>query len=144
MSTKTEPAEKKAWLRSYREAKWLDELKALAASYAAERDGRWLTEVNWRDVPVTMKELPEDVCGKYSFGKISLRECLEPSFIFPTYIHELRHHWQWKKHPIFYLVGKIIRPLIEDDAVCQETAAENWLEANDKRRRDTPMPAEIS
>ena len=105
-------------------------LRRLAREYASTtRDGHWLTDINWSSVPVIMEELPKDVCGKYSFGKIYLMPCAEATAIFSTYIHELRHCWQWKKKPVFYLVGKIIRPLIEDDAVCQEEAASNWIQS---------------
>lgn len=96
---------------------------------ATTQEGHWLNDIRWSIVPVIMKELPKDVCGKYSFGKIYLMPCAEATAIFPTYIHELRHCWQWKTKPIFYVVGKIIRPLIEDDAVCQEEAASNWIQA---------------
>ena len=108
-------------------------IRALAEKYRGTFDGSWLDDFDWRGVPVNFTtRLPKDVVGRYWFGRIELMSCCDPRLIFPTYIHELRHRWQWCRHPFKYMIGKIYRPLIEDDARCQELAAENWVYSKEK------------
>lgn len=105
----------------------INELKSLASEYAKTSDGLWLNEFDWNGVPVKFKKLSNDVIGYHFFGKITLLEVCDASLIFDIYIHELRHVWQAKKRPIFYLIGKIFRFLIEDDADNEEMKALNWF-----------------
>ncbi len=102
-------------------------LKQRAQSYAMTDAGQWLLDFKWWDVKVALRVLPPDVCGMYFFGVIYLMDCLEADAIFPTYIHELRHRWQRVTNPVTYYIGKIYRPIIEDDARRQEHLAEDWL-----------------
>lgn len=113
----------------------LDELKDEVWRYSQTEAGNWLNEFAWADVPVAFKnKLPGDIAGLYSFGKIVLLDA-DMSTIFPIYIHELRHRWQWVKKPLKYLVGKLYRPLIEDDADTEQNKADEWYcEKADKER----------
>ena len=107
----------------------LDTLKKLVFRYSYTPDGGWLTEFRWREIPVEFRDLKHDICGMYSFGKIVLLTSGEAAPIFPIYVHELRHRWQWKKQPLRYLLGKIYRPLIENDADAEEYKAECWVQS---------------
>ena len=113
----------------------LEELKVAAALYSQTESGKWLNDFCWADVPVTFKgELPGDIAGLYSFGGIVLLRA-DVSTIFPIYVHELRHRWQWKRNPLKYIVGKLYRPLIENDADTEQNKADNWFcEMADKER----------
>jgi hypothetical protein len=103
------------------------QLKRYAKLYAETAEGDWLNSFDWQKVPViTISELPRDVVGMYSFGKIVLLDT-NVELIFSTYIHELRHRWQWKKSPLKYIVGKIYRPLIEDDADLETVKADEFI-----------------
>lgn len=104
----------------------MEKLKQLTSEYAHTADGRWLNDFDWKKVPVEFCNLPFGIVGMYSFGKIKLLNCPDPGLIFPIYVHELRHRWQRKKHPFKYLIGKLYRPLIEDDADEQEKLADDW------------------
>ena len=105
----------------------LEELKVNVGLYSQTEDGKWLQEFAWADVPVSFKDkLPGDIAGLYSFGGIVLLD-VDVSTIFPIYVHELRHRWQWKKNPLKYLIGKLYRPLIEDDAYMEQEKADNWF-----------------
>lgn len=112
----------------------IQELQEKAELYAKTPDGSWLNEFDWSSVPVTFKnDLPDYIAGYYSFGGIVLREA-DVASIFAIYVHELRHRWQRLKHPVRYLIGKIYRPLIENDADEQETLADYWFcEMADKK-----------
>ena len=109
------------------------QMRQQTMQYSMTESGKWLNDFVWSDVPVEFRpesELPKDVMGMYNFGTIVLRDaggCLV--YIWPTYIHELRHRWQWKRHPIWYLIGKIffLRFLIENDAYAEEDKAEAWM-----------------
>ena len=105
----------------------IKEIKQLAREFQYSEHGGWMNDIDWWNIPVSMRNLPKDVCGMYACGHIWLMPCSEPNAIFPTYIHELRHRWQWKMHPISYILGKLWRPLIEDDAVCIEECASLWI-----------------
>ena len=105
----------------------LAKLKKMAREYSLMDEGQWLLDFEWDAVPVSMRKLPPDICGMQFFGVIYLIPCCEPLALFSTYIHELRHVWQRKMHPLQYYVGKIYRPLIENDAKAQEFSAENWI-----------------
>ena len=104
------------------------QLEAMVRKYAATKNGSWIYDIEWLKIPVELKELSGDVMGKYSFGKIILRESYEPKLIFSTYVHELRHRWQWVTSPIRYIIGKLFRPLIEIDAYKQQDLADAWLD----------------
>jgi hypothetical protein len=117
------------------EAQVIEQLERLVRLYSMYTSGRWLDEIRWQERSPIMRKLPQDVCGMYVAGHIVLMPSLEPDAIFPTYIHELRHRWQAHRHPILYIIGKIIRPLIEDDAVCQEDMARMWLESYRKEQK---------
>ena len=105
----------------------LEELKVNVGLYSQTEDGKWLQEFAWADVPVSFKDkLPGDIAGLYSFGGIVLLHA-DLSTIFPIYVHELRHRYQWKKNPLKYLIGKLYRPLIEDDAYMEQEKADNWF-----------------
>lgn len=108
-------------------ARVLDELRRMVWSYSHSEEGGWLRDFDWSSVPVTFKDLKNGVCGMYSFGKIVLLTSGEMRPIFPIYVHELRHRWQWRKSPLRYLIGKVVRPLIENDADREERKAEQWL-----------------
>ncbi len=112
----------------------IDKLKELAEAYSRTAEGDWLNEFDWRAVPVKFRPLGYDIVGFHAFGKITLAEVVDASFIFDIYIHELRHVWQWKKHPLRYIAGKLYRPLIEDDADREESRALKWYE---NRRNNT-------
>lgn len=104
-------------------------LKRIARAYAASGKAGWLDRIDWEAIPVDFPaSLPADILGMYAFGRIRLRQSLSVHAIFPTYIHELRHRWQWKTTPIKYLLGKIFRSPIEADAVTQEVRARTWIE----------------
>ena len=105
----------------------LEELKDEVWRYSQTEDGQWLNNIDWIDVPVSFKDkLPGDIAGLYSFGGIVLLHA-DLSTIFPIYVHELRHRYQWKKNPLKYLIGKLYRPLIEDDADMEQEKADNWF-----------------
>lgn len=101
-------------------------MKTITAEYAQTHDGMWLNDFDWQSVPVEFCNLKFGIVGTYSFGKIKLLNCPDPGLIFPVYIHELRHRWQSKKQPVKYFLGKLYRPLIEDDADKHEKSAEEW------------------
>lgn len=102
-------------------------LKRYARLYAKTEDGKWLNDFDWENIPViTISKLPGDIVGMYSFGKIVILDT-NVEIIFSTYIHELRHRWQWKKSPIKYIIGKIYRPLIEDDADAETVKADTYI-----------------
>ena len=103
-------------------------LKELAESYSRTAEGSWLDDFDWKSVPVKFKQLRNDVVGYHFLGTITLLEVVDESFIFDIYVHELRHVWQWKKHPLRYIAGKLYRPLIEDDADREELKALKWYE----------------
>ena len=106
---------------------FLEDLKVNVGLYSQTPSGNWLNEFAWADVPVAFKnELPGDIAGLYSFGGIVLLRA-DLSTIFPIYVHELRHRYQWKKNPLKYLIGKLYRPLIEDDAYMEQEKADNWF-----------------
>ena len=105
----------------------LNQLKSLASEYAETADGAWLNEFDWKSISVKFKKLKHDVVGYHFLGTITLLEVVDPALIFDIYIHELRHVWQFKKKPLLYLVGKLLRFLIEDDADREESKAYNWL-----------------
>ena len=105
----------------------IKKIKQLAREFQYSGHGSWLNDIDWWNIPVEMRSLPNDVCGMYAFGKIWLMPCAEANAIFSTYIHELRHRWQWKMHPVAYVLGKLWRSLIEDDAVCVEESAALWI-----------------
>jgi len=104
------------------------QLEMLVRKYASTENGKWIYDIEWLKIPVELKELEGDVMGKYAFGKIVLRESYEPSLIFSTYIHELRHRWQWLQNPLKYIIGKVIRPIIEIDAYHQQDLADQWMD----------------
>ena len=106
----------------------INELKKLATEYAKTEDGKWLNEIDWINVPVTFKELGGYIMGYHFFGRVVLREVCDISLIFDIYIHELRHVWQSKKQPLRYLIGKLFRFIIENDADIEEKKALNWFE----------------
>ena len=90
-------------------------------------DGKWLNDFRWADVPVAFEgTLPGDIAGLYSFGGIVLLHA-DVSTIFPIYVHELRHRWQWEKNPLKYIIGKLYRPLIENDADREQIYADEWF-----------------
>jgi hypothetical protein len=92
------------------------QLKRYAELYAETTNGKWLNDFDWQSVPIiTISKLPGDVVGMYSFGRIVILDT-NVEIIFSTYIHELRHRWQWKTSPLKYILGKFYRPLIENDA----------------------------
>lgn len=105
----------------------IDQLKNTAYEYAKTPYGKWLNDFDWQSVPVKFKKLKYDVVGYHFFGRITLMEVVDSSLIFDVYIHELRHVWQSKKLPLRYLVGKLFRKLIEDDADREEAKALTWL-----------------
>lgn len=111
----------------------INELKFLASEYAKTTDGSWLNEIDWINVPVTFKNLKGDIMGYHFFGRVVLREVCNIDLIFDIYIHELRHVWQSKTNPIKYLIGKIFRFIIENDADKEEKKALNWFYENEKR-----------
>ena len=116
----------------FNDAERVLKLKRLVNLYLAngprDKNG-WLDNFEWEWVPVTFSEdLPRDVLGMYILGKITLMKVFSMQAIFPIYIHELRHRWQWKTKPLKYLLGKIWRPIIENDAVDQQQAAEAWMD----------------
>ena len=102
------------------------QLKSLASEYATTPSGNWLNEFDWVSVPVRFKNLRHDVVGYHFCGRITLMEVCDVSLIFDIYIHELRHVWQAKKQPLRYIVGKLFRKLIEDDADREESKANKW------------------
>ena len=106
------------------------QLQLLVRKYCLVESGKWISDFEWTKIPLELKELKGDVMGKYSFGKIILRESYIPELIFSTYVHELRHRWQWITNPVKYIIGKVIRPIIERDAYHQEDLAEKWIEEN--------------
>lgn len=106
---------------------FLNVLKDFVNTYQNTIQGKWLKDIEWATIPVTFKdELPGIIAGMYSCGKIVLLNA-DVSTIFPIYVHELRHRWQWKKHPLKYLVGKLYRPLIENDADREQQNADDWF-----------------
>ena len=105
----------------------ITDLKSLADEYSKTSEGSWLNEFDWSSVPVKFKKLKNDVVGYHFFGAITLMEVCDANIIFDIYIHELRHVWQAKKHPFFYLIGKLLRFLIENDADAEEAKALNWI-----------------
>lgn len=106
--------------------KMINELTSIASEYAKTADGAWLNEFDRKSVPVRFKKLKHDVIGYHFFGRITLMEVVDVSLIFDIYVHELRHVWQAKKQPLRYLVGKLFRKLIEDDADREEAKAAEW------------------
>lgn len=105
-----------------------DNLKSAVRQYRYTIQGKWLNDIQWEAVPVTFKEtLPGHIAGMYSCGKIVLLHA-DISTIFPIYVHELRHRWQWQNNPLKYLVGKILlfRRLIENDADREQQKADDW------------------
>lgn len=112
----------------------LRDLRAMAGAYAISEKGKWLQEFPWKSIPVNLKTLPRDVCGMYFAGKICLMNSVDALCLFPIYIHELRHRWQRVTCPILYFIGKIYRPLIEEDAVAEEDRSRAWLEGMDMAR----------
>ena len=104
------------------------ELRTLAREYGHTIAGSWLGEIDLDAIPVELVEMRGDTVGMTRLGCIFLKECSVPSVLFGTYIHELRHVWQWKRHPFIYIIGKILRPLIENDADGQETMSEQWMD----------------
>lgn len=103
------------------------QLQILAHKYCLTEQGKWLTDFEWVKIPVEFEELRGDVCGKYAFGKIILKDCHDAKLIFSVYIHELRHRWQWIQNPVKYVIGKVFRPLIEKDAYAQQDLADEWV-----------------
>lgn len=107
-----------------------NQLQSLAEEYAKTPHGKWLNDFDWKSVPVRFKRLKHDVIGYHFFGRITLMEVADISLIFDIYIHELRHVWQAEKQPLRYLVGKLFRRLIEDDADREEAKAAEWYRRN--------------
>ena len=105
----------------------INQLNKLASEYAQTDEGKWLNEFDWSAVPVKFKPLGWDIVGLQFFGRIVLMEVADVNLIFDIYIHELRHVWQRKKRPFFYLTGKLLRFLIENDADAEEAKALYWL-----------------
>lgn len=102
-------------------------LKKYARKYSKTEDGKWLNDFDWQSVKlVIISELPGDIIGMYSFGKIFLLDT-NVDIIFSTYIHELRHRWQRVNHPWKFLAGKIYRPLIENDADAETVKADKFI-----------------
>lgn len=108
----------------------LTKLKVKIEQYSETPSGKWLKDFDWSSVPVTFKDkFPGDVAGYYSFGKIVLLNT-DIFTIFPIYVHELRHRWQWKKNPLKYIIGKLYRPLIQNDAYAEQDKATEWATFN--------------
>lgn len=112
----------------------LDVLKNLVANgFSRTTEGAWLNEFDWEKVPVTFcAKLPFGVVGAQFFGRILLLDSPDPGQIFSIYVHELRHVWQREKAPLLYYIGKLYRPLIENDADKFENIAEEWYETDGK------------
>ena len=105
----------------------LIQLQIKVGQYSETPNGKWLKTFDWADVPVVFKDdLPGYIAGYYSFGGIVLLRA-DLSTIFPIYVHELRHRWQWKKNPLKYIIGKLYRPLIENDADEHQKYADDWF-----------------
>lgn len=106
---------------------FLNVLKDFVNTYQNTIQGKWLNDINWQSIPVTfVKKLPWKIAGFYFLRWIVLLRA-DVSSIFPLYVHELRHRWQWKKSPMKYLVGKLYRPLLENDADIEEKKADDWF-----------------
>ena len=110
----------------------INELKSLAYAYAKTPDGSWLDEFDWQNVPVKFKKLKQNVIGYHFLGRITLMAVVDVSLIVDIYIHELRHVWQSRKQPLRYLVGKLFRKPIEDDADREEAKALTWFNSRNK------------
>lgn len=106
----------------------ITQLKRYAHLYSKTADGAWLNDFDWQKVKlVTISEFRNpDIMGMYSFGKITVRDT-NVELVFSTYIHELRHRWQWEQNKLKYIFGKIYRPLIEDDADRETVKADEWI-----------------
>lgn len=107
----------------------IKELHQKAELYAQTPDGAWLNEFDWKnalEVRVVEKFSFEWLSGFYGFGYLFIHQA-DVSTIFYMYIHELRHRWQWKKNPLKYLIGKVIRPIIERDADREQKKADDWF-----------------
>jgi hypothetical protein len=105
----------------------LIQLQIKVGQYSDTPNGKWLKEFDWSGVPVAFKDdLPGYIAGYYSFNGITLRKA-DVSSIFSIYVHELRHRWQWKKNPLKYIIGKLYRPLIENDADEHQKYADDWF-----------------
>ena len=105
----------------------LSKLKQLTRQYSNTDTGKWLKDIDWEKVPVKFKSsLPGDIGGYYSFGKIVVLDT-DLYIAFTIYIHQLKHRWQWKTNPIKYIIGKLYRPLIENEAYKQQQYAQNWF-----------------
>lgn len=115
-------------------------LQGLVHNYAATLNGAWLNDFSWSTIPFDWSSkcnVDNGIMGMYTFGHIYLMDLhLVPDQIFPTLIHELYHRWQWVKHPVYYLVGKLIRPLIEKPAERQTELAEEWLNKLPREQRE--------
>ena len=107
-------------------------LQDLLRRYSATADGAWLNDFDWEKIPFDWSpkcNVGNGIMGMYSFGEIRLMDLeFVPDQIFPTLIHELYHRWQWVKHPWHYLLGKLVRPLIEVPADRETAKAEAWLD----------------
>ena len=117
-------------MNSIEKAEIKRQLEVMIRQYSMTDEGKWIYDIEWLKIPVDLQELKGDVLGKYSFGKIILRESYDAKLIFSTYVHELRHRWQWVMNPIKYIFGKVFRPLIEKDAYAQQDLAEKWVYDN--------------
>lgn len=113
----------------------LVELKDKVWRYSQTEAGKWLNDIDWANIPVKfIDKLPWTISGIYGFRFIFLLRA-DVSTIFMMYIHELYHRWQWKKNPLKYIVGKLYRPLIENDADREQQKADDWFcEMADKMR----------
>lgn len=107
-------------------------LYRLIYKYAQTEQGKWLNDFKWADIPIILiSKLPGEIAGAYGCGYILLLD-VDEKIIAPTYLHELRHRWQWHKQKIKYLLGKVFRPLIEKDAYREEEIFREYLnEQND-------------
>lgn len=86
--------------------------------YANTREGAWLNDFEFRAVPIWWNyamEPGDGILGAFSFltGKVYLqpeeidkiaRGSAWVELLAPTLIHELRHVWQYKRHPLWYIL----------------------------------------
>ncbi len=136
------------------------EFDKLLTSYAGTKEGAWLNRIPWQ--ACVIKWCPamtqnSGVMGAFVpwFGeKVFLMQADAPampgvrdpwpSLIASTLVHELRHLWQFKRHPLLYVLFclPVLRGFtLERDAWAQTKPAQDFFDALERLRSASEFAA---
>lgn len=132
----------------------------LIESYASTESGKWLNDFQWKAFDICWcpaMTISSGVMGAFVpwFGeKVFLMQADAPampgardpwpSLIASTLVHELRHLWQFKRHPLLYVLCclPVLRGFtLERDAWAQTKPAQDFFDALERLRSASEFAA---